>query len=372
VAVVDDAGREQGHGGYRTKKEAAAAALRTDAGRGSYVAPDRLSVGQYLEGEWLPSRENADVSPGSRDEEAVMVRAWILPHIGDLPLQKLSARDLDRLYATLRAHGGRTGGPLRGKSVRNVHALLSKSLGDAVRRGHLVVNPILDVDPPARDDSVDRMAWTAGEVRAFLDVAVDDRLHAVWRLALATGCRRGELLGLQWPDVVDGAITVARQVLVRPSGGARARVYVRETTKTRRVRRVRVDGTTAAVLHRWKAEQATERLAFGPPWRSDGGLGVEASWIVTEPDGTVVHPDTLTARFRRLARDAGVPVIPLHAARHTYAELALASGVRLDVVSRQLGHASIGTTAGNYLHDNDDAAEEAAELVARTIEGRTP
>ena len=64
------------------------------------------------------------------------------------------------------------------------------------------------------------------------------------------------------------------------------------------------------------------------------------------------------------------PQIPLHAARHTYAEIALAAGVRLDVVSRQLGHASISTTANVYTHDTDEAAAEAAELVARTIEGR--
>jgi integrase len=371
VAVVDDAGREKGHGGYRTKKEATAAAatLRTDASRGRYVEPGRLTVASYLEDEWLPSRENADVSPGTRDVEEIMVRSWIVPHIGDVPLQKLTARDLDRLYATLRARGGRGGRPLRGKSVRNVHALLSKTLGDAVRRGHLVANPILAVDPPARDDSVDRMAWTADEVRAFLDAAIDDRLHAAWRLALATGCRRGELLGLQWTDVSENAITVARQVLIRPSGG-RGRVYVRDTTKSRRVRRVRIDDATANALHRWKAMQAAEKLAFGEPWKSDGGLGVEAAWIVTEADGSVVHPDTLLARWKRLVVAAGVPAIPLHGARHSYAELALAAGVRLDVVSRQLGHASIATTAGNYLHDNDEAAAEAAELVARTIEGR--
>jgi hypothetical protein len=73
-------------------------------------------------------------------------------------------------------------------------------------------------------------------------------------------------------------------------------VYVRETTKTRRVRRVRFDETTAAALRSWKAEQDAERLAFGPPWKRDGGLGVVADWMVTEPGGGVVHPDTLLAR----------------------------------------------------------------------------
>jgi integrase len=370
VFVVDEDG-EHSHGGYRTQREAkaAAAALLTDSARGRYVAPGRMTVADYLVSEWVPSRANADISPNTRDVERLMVNAWILPHIGDVPLQKLSARHLDSLYATLRARGGRGGSPLRGKSTRNVHVLLSKALGDAVRRGHLAVSPVMAVDPPARDDSVERVAWTRDEVRAFLNVAGSDRLHAVWRLALATGVRRGELLGLTWDDVNERAILVARQVLVRPAGGMN-RVYLREQTKSRRTRSVRIDDATTSGLRRWRAEQAEERLAFGGPWKSDGGLGVEAAWLVTEPDGGVVHPDTLLARWKRLVEVAGVTPIGLHGARHSYAELALAAGVRLDVVSRQLGHASISTTADVYSHDSDESATEAAELVARMIEER--
>jgi integrase len=369
---VDVDGTERSHGGYRTQREAKAAAaeLRTDAARGRYVPPAKLTVGEYLVGEWLPSRDNADVSPSTRDTDRTVIEAWIVPHIGGVPLQKLTGKALDGLYATLRARGGRGGRPLRGKSVRNVHVTLSKALGDAVRRGHLVVNPIHAVDPPARDDSVERAAWTAAEVRAFLARASGDRLHAVWRLALATGLRRGELLGLQWDDVSDNAVQVRRQVLLRPRAVANARrIYVRQTTKGRRARRVRLDEQTAAALRRWKAAQAEERLAFGAAWKADGGLGVDADWIVTEADGGVVHPDTLLGRWRRLVKLAGVPSIPLHGARHSYAEIALAAGVRLDVVSRTLGHASASFTADQYSHDSDAAAAEAAEIVGRAIEG---
>jgi integrase len=368
VSVVEG-GTEYAHGGYRLEREAKEKVweIVADAkAKGRYVPPSELTVAGYLLGEWVPSRSNADISENSRDVEQIMVRSWILPHIGDVPLQKLAARDLDRLYETLRARGGRGGQPLRGKSVRNTHALLSKALGDAVRRGHLTANPAAAVDPPGRDDSVERAAWSRDEVREFLDVAADDRLHAIWRLVLSTGMRRGELLGLRWPDVDETTITVARQVLLRPDGRD---LYVRETTKTRRVRRARVDDSVAAALRSWKVEQATERLAFGPAWRTDGGhrLATEGAWVVTEPNGYIVEPDTLRARFQRLARDAGVPVIPLHGARHTYAELALSAGVRLDVVSRQLGHSSISTTAGNYLHDNDEAAAEAAVRIGEIL-----
>lgn len=91
---------------------------------------------------------------------------------------------------------------------------------------------------------------------------------------------------------------------------------------------------------------------------------------MTEPDGSVVHPDTLLRRWKRLVKVAGVTPIGLHGARHSYAELALSSGARLDVVSRQLGHSSIAITGDIYTHDSDEAAAEAAELVARTIGGR--
>jgi integrase len=373
LSVVDAAGQERAHGGFRTKKEAQARAaeLVTDSRRGRYTAPEKLTVAEYLHG-WLEGRQAADISVGTRDLEALMVRAYIVPHIGRLPLREVGTKDLQRLYATLRERGGKGGRPLRGKSVRNCHGLLTKALGDAVRHEPplLAVNPTQSLDPPARDDSVERRAWTKEEARRFLEVAAGDRLGAIWRLALATGVRRGELLGLRWPDISPDAdsITIRRQVLARSQRATtEQRVYVREQTKTRRHRKVRIDGYTAHAIGEWKVAQNKERLAFGPAWKKDGELGIEAPWVVTEPDGKVIHPETMRRRFQRLAREAGVPDIPLHGTRHSYAVLALGAGVRLDVVSRNLGHASISTTADIYAHDDEEAAAEAAERVAAVI-----
>ena len=89
--------------------------------------------------------------------------------------------------------------------------------------------------------------------------------------------------------------------------------------------------------------------------------------MVTEPNGYIVEPDTLLRRWKALVRSAGVTPITLHGARHSYAELALSAGVRLDVVSRQLGHASISTTANVYSHDSDEAATEAAERLGAVL-----
>lgn len=371
VYVVDADGKEHGHGGHKTKRAAtaAAAALRTDTARGNYVAPERLTLRDYMQGEWLPSRLTADISENTRDVERLIVTSWILPHIGDVPLQKLTPRAIDRLYRTLREHGGRGGKALSSKSCRNAHGVLSKALGDAVRRGHLLANPCAAVDPPTADDAHEREAWNADETRRFLETAASDRLAAVWRLLLSTGVRRGELLGLSWADLDDEAITVRRQVLLRPNPAwNEPRMYVRGTTKSRKVRRVGVDPQTVAALRRWKAEQNRERLAFGSDWTVDGGIGLSDP-IVTEPSGAVIHPATLLARWKALVAAAGVPPIPIHAARHTFAELAISSGVRIDVLSRALGHSSVAITGDIYLHANDEAARDAAAKIAAVLEG---
>jgi integrase len=145
--------------------------------------------------------------------------------------------------------------------------------------------------------------------------------------------------------------------------------YLCETTKSRRERKVRLDEQTVAALRVWKARQGEERLAFGPAWRTMGGLHVEAAWVITEPDGFVVHPETLSRRWRALVKKAGVKSIPLHGARHSYATLALAVGVRLDILSKQLGHSSVVITADVYGHADDKALEEAAEQVGTILGG---
>ena len=371
LAVVDDDGQEHAHGGYRTQREAKDAYKALVAG--PYSAPAKTTVADYLAA-WLETRQAADISPGTRALDKVIVAAYLNPHIGSVPLQELGTTHVSKMYTDLAK-------TLKGKSIRNVHGVLRKALGDATRwkpRPLLAANPLDGMKPPARSDSVIREAWSANEVHQFLQVAASDRLGAIWRLALASGLRRGELLGLTWGDIeldrtvkVEGVdvlapqVNVRRQVLLLPKSGP----YLRETTKSRRERKVRLDEQTAAALRGWKARQAEERLAFGPAYRTMGGLHVEAAWVVTEPDGFVVHPDTLLRRWRALVKKAGVKSIPLHGARHSYATLALEAGVRLDIVSKQLGHASIAITADTYGHPDDKALEEAARQVGTVLEG---
>ena len=110
-----------------------------------------------------------------------------------------------------------------------------------------------------------------------------------------------------------------------------------------------------------EGDTSGQGLLFGPAWKTGGGVGLDADWVVTEADGSIVQPDTMLGRWQRLVKTAKVPAILLHGARHSYATLALEGGVRLDVVSTQLGHSSVATTADIYAHVSEAAAVEAAE-----------
>ena len=187
-------------------------------------------------------------------------------------------------------------------------------------------NVIALTKPPKTDDSRKREVFTAEEVRALLSVR--HRLHPVWRLFLETGGRRGEIAGLRDEDVDGCAITIRRQALVLPSRRwDQERHYI--TTKSRRERTVVVSEGMGLLLRKWKAQRAAEKLAFS-------AASIDEGWLCAEPDGSRISPDTLSARFKALERDAGVRHRGLHSVRHTSAEMRLKAGVRLDVVSNSV------------------------------------
>jgi integrase len=354
VFSMDPEGREipDGHGGYAMVREAKAAAkaLEVDSSRGSYVEPSRMTVSDGYT-EWSATRKN--LSPNAQSVEGIMWSSWILPTVGAVPVQRFTQRDYHRMDDALIVRG------LSGKSRRNARGTLRTFFSWALENGYVLRNVVALTDPPSIDDSKAREAFTPDEVRALL--AVPDRLYPVWRLFFESGARRGEIAGLQDDDVDSCRVHIRRQALVRP---ARAwdqdRVYIRPTTKSRRERTVVVSEEMGAILRRWRMTRAGERLEFGPAYRDEG-------WIVAEPDGSLIQPDTLTARFRALEKKAGVPHRGLHACRHTHAEMALASGVRLDIVSKQLGHASVAITADVYGHPDEEALEEAARRIGEVL-----
>jgi integrase len=360
VRVTDADGGTRTHRqrGFATRAEAldAIAGVRTDARRGTYLAPDRVTVEAWLV-EWLAGAELKDQT---RAAYARTIRHHLVPHIGGLRLQQLTPTRLQQLWRQLEAGGARRGGPLSRSSVRKVAAVLSGACRVAVDHGVLKVNPVAKSKAPTGESarSPEMKVWTPMECREFLAWAQQHRPDwaPVWRVLLYTGMRRGELVGLKWKDVdlAAGVVSVRRNVGTISDGAKRT---VIGTPKSRRgTRAIDLDAGTVAVLRAHRSERAGLGLALVRP----------ESWVFTDRTGGHLDPETVSQSFLRQQRRAGVEqIIRLHDTRHSHATHLLAAGVPSHIVARRLGDSE--ATLSVYSHALPQQQRDAAERVAAMI-----
>ncbi|HYT10604.1 MAG TPA: tyrosine-type recombinase/integrase, partial [Mycobacteriales bacterium] len=293
------------------------------------------------------------------------LKLHVRPRLGSVQLRRVGAGQLNALYAALLADGKRShgGGGLSPRTVRYVHTILHRAFRDAVRWGRLARNPADAADPPRASASAGpaMSTWTAGEVRAFLDHVGDHRLYAGFLLLATTGMRRGECLGLRWPDVdlVAARLSIVQTVI---AVNHEIRVGSPKTAKGRRT--VALDPGTVAVLRAHRKRQLAERLLMGAGF-TDHDL------VFCRPDGGPLHPERFSRTFDREIAKTDLPRIRLHDLRHSWATLALSAGVHPKVVQERLGHAAIGITLDTYSHVTEGLHGDAAALVAGLIAGQS-
>lgn len=297
-------------------------------------------------------------------------RVHILPALGSRPLRDLRARDLEEFYASLRATDRRRGPvgdgkrpPLAPRTVHGVHEVLRLALREAIRLEWITHDPTSTVrlpSPRRRElPTLSAAQWEA----VWAALGAEPRAIAVW-LAVATGLRQGEVLGLRWRDYDARArtITVAQSRKALPG----APVFGAPKTAAS-ARTVAIDDTTVRRLAAHRAAQVRQRLEAGPAW-ADHDL------ICARADGRPDRGSTLTAWWSRRLAHAGLPHLRWHDLRHLHATVLLAAGVDVPTVARRLGHASPSVTMAIYGHvlaESDRAAATHAESYF-TKAGDTP
>lgn len=368
VPKADGGKRNISKGGYRTKADAehALAEALVEHGQGGLakVEPSKMALATYLEHEWLPTLHG--LKPSTRQSYSDLVASYVMPHLGDTRLCDLTAGQIAKLYELLRTSGRRKpskDGPkgLSESTVHHVHVALSASLGHAVEAGFLRVSPVTQLPRKARPkvsqaQAPEMRVWTAGEAQQFLARSADDRLVALFELALATGLRRGEVVALRWEDL-DGATLAVRRST--STVGYRA---VDGTPKSGRARTIDLDDGTVRTLDAHRKRQIAERLKWGEAW-TDTGL------VFTREDGTALHPQTALWHLRRLSKLAKVPEVRLHDLRHTHATLGLAAGVPPKVMQERLGHSSVQITLDLYSHVVPGMQADAATRIGNLLRG---
>ena len=335
----------------KTKREVEqeVARIRHELRTGTYLEPSTLTLGEYLE-RWLVATEPR-VRPQTMRSYRRVCRERLGPALGHVPLAALSPIHIQECYADRLATG------LSPTTVRLYHSVLHRALKQAVRWRLIPSNPAGAVDVPARAH-VEMRTWSAEQARTFLAATADHRLAALWRLALLTGMRQGEILALTWDDVdlERGTLSVRRTVI---DGHDRREFGPTKTNAGKR--QIALPASCVEALRAHRARQLRERLAAGPAWQ-DQGL------VFPRYDGDVYPPRTLHKYYGQIVRRAELPYIRFHDLRHTSATLSLALGEHPKIVQERLGHSSIKMTLDRYSHVSMGMQRQAADRLDQALE----
>lgn len=340
----------------RTRAEVARKLARAiaDADGRIFTEERNMTVGEYLK-RWLSDAVKGTVRESTFSRDKYLVRNHIEPALGHLKLKSLTALHLQGLYRSLLDSG------LSGSTVQKVHHVLHKALAQAVK-WDLIPRNAADLVKAPTPSKKEMRPLSAEEAKALLKAAseVEDRLGALYVLAVHTGMRRGELLALMWEDVdLDSVVLRVRRTLTRVEAGGS---YAFGEPKTRMSRRtVRLTRGAAEALRTHRKRQAEEKLKLGVLY-ADQGL------VFAGESGGIVNPSNLRQRsFKPLLKRAGLPDISFHDLRHTCASLLFQRNVHPKFVQELLGHSSVAITLDTYSHMLPGMGGEAADAMGDAL-----
>ena len=299
------------------------------------------------------------VKPGVRVTSYVryrqVVRDHLVPELGNKQLAKLGPEDAQALYAKKLGQG------YAPRTVQYMHVMLHLALKYAVR-WNLVPRNVTDVVNAPRIPRRDARVLTVEQAQRLLAAARGDRMEALFVLALTSGMREGELLGLKWEDIdlTCGTLSVRRTVVQLPPPYG----WIESEPKSAQSRRsIKLAAMTISALHVHRARQLEQRVAAYEAWE-------DHDLVFPTKNGRRMSPTTLRmCHFRPLLRRAGIPYIRFHDLRHGAATLLLSMGIHPKVVQELLGHSQISITMDTYSHVLPTLQGEAVRRLGELLEG---
>ena len=329
--------------GTRKQAEEKLTELLSQVDSGLPVEKGKLTVKEYME-TWLRDVVAVRNRPNTERLYSTIVRNWIIPHLGHLPLSKVQPGNVERMTAAVVTAGRST------RTAHHIHTMLSKALKDAMRKGLVSRNVCQAVLPP-HPGRYEVNLPEAEAITALLKEADTSVYGVVYRFIAYTGVRRGEAAGLRWSNVdLDGGIISVVETAQRVKGKG----IVFQSPKSAAGRRgIAIGETTVAMLREHRGRQLLHQVEM------EGGYQ-DIDLVFPDPVGRALDPSVLTHNFERLTRRAGYPHLRLHDLRHAHAAGLIRINTHPLVVAQRLGHSDPGFTMRVYGHVAEGLQRDAA------------
>ena len=312
--------------------------MLSERDRGRKLDSSKQTLDRFLDS-WLELCAKPRLRAKSLKDYEGLLRRYVRPRLGQQALASISALDIQTLYRDLQLRS------LSARSIRYTHAVLRSALKQAIRWNFLLANPADSVDLP-RLERRQMEVLSVEQARTFVKAIASHPYRDLFAVALTTGMRPSEYLGLTWKDLdLDrGTVSVSHTLEWRKGDWQFA-----ETKRSRSRRVIKLQAWVLALLR--------ERVPAEPETREDLLL------FRASRGGPIRESRFVVDYFKPLLRSAELPAIRLYDLRHTAATISLIAGVSPKIISEQLGHASVAFTLDVYSHVLPHMQDAAAEKV---------
>ena len=313
---------------------------------------DEYTVAAWLR-TWFDLYAKPHIRPSTMNYYHRNIEQHIIPAIGDIPLNKLTTRDLQKLYNDLQSNGRlrkvqkKEKPGLSNSTVRGIHMMLHNAFERAVKERLIPRNPTEDCIAP-KIQKFEMQILQPEHIKEYLNAANARGLLPMFYLELVSGLRKGELTALLWSDldIQNRTIYVSKQYVKNPNGEL---TLSRPKTETS-VRKVSIP------------QDAVDLLI------AEHGKHPENPYMFPSPvTGEMYYPDSVVNLHKKILKDAGLPHIRFHDLRHTFATLSLKYGVDVKTLSGALGHYDAGFTLSTYTHATEGMKRSAADTIGNVI-----
>lgn len=341
--------KQKTKGGFKRKRDAQAALhkLLVEINDNNYVEPSKETFTEFIES-WFTEHYQKRVGDTTASNNKYLMDKHLIKEnpFAELPLSKITTEDIDSFY-NLKIDQGH-----KASYIRKLHQMLKQVFKQAIRWKRLSSNPIVNAVPPAIKKE-EMKIWNPKEIQIFLHYCKDKYHRIIFLLAIYTGMRRGEILGLKWVDInfEKRKINVNRSLAYTPEKGFFFTML--KTKKSKReipIPQVLID---ELLIHQLEQEMWKKRL------------GIEyqdQDFVICTEKGTVIDPRSLFRLMKRLILASNVTNIRFHDLRHTHASILISEGVDVVKVAHRLGHANPKITLETYAHLIPNEDNEVADI----------
>lgn len=348
--------RQKRVSGFTSKKKAreAMTEMIAEINRGTYVEPTNETFGKYLD-DWL-IHKGKRVAYSTYRHYKSYIDNHIEPALGHIKIQDLRPMLLQNFYDSLLESS-----KLSNRSIHHIHRIINNCLNFGVKMGEIQTNVAAAIEP-VKVPKVEQEYWNVDEVNTFIESARGHIHFIAFYLAIFTGMRQGEILGLKWDSVdLENRMIYVQRSIKRSAGGGE----LKDLKNSSSYRSITMSEGLIFELKTHKNEQNRIKMRVGRDYSDQG-------FVVATKTGSFVLPTNLSRSFRTIRNKLDIKQIRFHDLRHTHASLLFKENIHPKIVQERLGHSSIETTLDTYSHMlpnmQKTAAKKLDEMFGKNID----